>query len=118
MGSLQPHLEIDDCRFSHVEPWLDPHKVEDLRYFDGPPDTPEKLARSFTAVSNRLIFLGHMHRWSLGTPAGIQAWHGDTPVVLEGDGRYLVVVHAVCQGKFALFDTQTNNLIPFGGGSE
>lgn len=24
MGSLQPHLEIDSCLFSHVEPWLEP----------------------------------------------------------------------------------------------
>ena len=23
MGSLQPHLVIDDCLFTHVEPWLD-----------------------------------------------------------------------------------------------
>ena len=38
MASLRPHLEIDGCLFTHVEPWLDPHKVEDLWYFDGPPD--------------------------------------------------------------------------------
>ena len=25
MGSLQPHLEIDGCLFTHVESWLDPH---------------------------------------------------------------------------------------------
>jgi metallophosphoesterase superfamily enzyme len=37
MGSLQPRLEIDGCLFTHVEPWLDPHKIEDLWYFDGPP---------------------------------------------------------------------------------
>ena len=49
-GTLQPHLEIGGCLFTHVEPWLDPHKVEDLWYFDGPPDSPEKLARSFAAV--------------------------------------------------------------------
>jgi predicted phosphodiesterase len=30
MGSLQPRLEIDGCLFTHVEPWLDPHKIEDL----------------------------------------------------------------------------------------
>jgi hypothetical protein len=72
MGSLQPHLEIDGCLFTHVEPWLDPHKVEDFWYFDGPPDTPEKLARSFQAVPNRVLFIGHMHRWMLGTPDGLR----------------------------------------------
>jgi hypothetical protein len=47
MGGLQPRLETAGCLFTHVEPWLDPHKVEDLWYFDGPPDSAEKLARSF-----------------------------------------------------------------------
>src|SRR5262249_19767415 len=61
MGSLQPHLEIDGCLFTHVEPWLDPFKVEDLWYFDGPPDSPEKLARSFAAGSHPLPFLRHPH---------------------------------------------------------
>jgi hypothetical protein len=54
MGTLQPRLEIDGCLFTHVEPWLDPYKIEDLWYFDGPPDTPEKLARNFAAVPNRI----------------------------------------------------------------
>jgi metallophosphoesterase superfamily enzyme len=53
MGSLQPHLEIEGCLFSHVEPWLDPHSVEDLWYFHDLPDSPEKLARSFAAVPQR-----------------------------------------------------------------
>ncbi len=30
MGGLQPRLEIGGCLFTHVELWLDPHKVEDL----------------------------------------------------------------------------------------
>jgi len=30
MGSLRPHLEIDCCLFTHVEPWLDPFNIEDL----------------------------------------------------------------------------------------
>jgi hypothetical protein len=117
MGGLQPHLEIDGCLFTHVEPWLDPHRVEDLWYFDGPPDTPEKLARSFGAVPNRVVFLGHFHRWLLGTPAGLLPWRGDRPVCLDATKRYLVVIHAVWDGKFALFDTKTDELTPFGEGS-
>jgi hypothetical protein len=114
MGGLQPHLEIDGCLFTHVEPWLDPHKTEDLWYFDGPPDTPEKLARSFVAVPNRVIFLGHFHRWLLGTPDGLLPWRGDRPVCLDASKRHLVVIHAVWDGRFALFDTKTDELIPFG----
>src|SRR6516162_4378070 len=114
MGRLQPRLEIEGCLFTHVEPWLDPHKIEDLWYFDGPPDSPEKLARSFAAVSNRAIFLGHFHRWLLGTPDGVTAWRGEKPVSLFNNRQSLVVIHAVWDGKCALFDTKTAELTPFG----
>jgi len=118
MGSLQPRLEIDGCLFTHVEPWLDPHKIEDLWYFDGPPDTPEKLARSFSAVPNRVVFLGHFHRWLLATPAGLKPWRGEGPVRLDDPVQHLVVVHAVWDSNCALFDTQSNTLIPFGEGRQ
>ena len=95
MGSLQPRLEIDDCLFTHVEPWLDPDKIEDLWYFDRPSDTPEKLARSFSAVANRVMFIGHMHRWLLATPDGLKPWRGEGPVCLDDQVRHLVVIHAV-----------------------
>jgi len=114
MGRLQPHLEIDGCLFSHVEPWLDPHRVEDLWHFDGPPDSPEKLARSFGAVPHHALFIGHLHRWLLGTPEGLLPWRGEGPVSLDQRARHLIVVHAVCDGNCALFDTETNELVPFG----
>jgi hypothetical protein len=56
-----------------------------------------------------------MHRWLLGTPKGLVSWRGDAPVRLDKSERYLVVVHAVCDGKCALFDTQTNELVPIEG---
>jgi predicted phosphodiesterase len=116
MGGLHPRLEIGDCLFSHVEPWLDPHKIEDLWYFGGPPDSPEKLARCFAAAPHKVVFLGHIHRWLLGTPEGVLPWRGEKPVRLEQPTRYLVVVHAVCDGKCALFDTETGELVPFSDG--
>jgi hypothetical protein len=114
MGSLRPRLEIEGCLFTHVEPWLDPQKIEDLWHFDGPPDTQEKLARSFAAVPHRVLFIGHLHRWLLGTPEGVLPWRGDRPIRLDRSKRHLVVVHAVWDGKCALFDTETGDLTPFG----
>jgi len=74
------------------------------------------LARSFTAVPHRVLFIGHLHRWLLGTPDGLLPWRGENPVGLDGANRYLVVVHAVWDGKCALFDTATGDLTPFGEG--
>jgi predicted phosphodiesterase len=113
MAGLRPRLEVEGCLFTHVEPWLDPEKVEDLWYFEGPPETPEDLARSFDAVPHRVLFVGHLHRWLLGTPEGLRPWSGEGPVMLEAGSRYLVAVHAVCEGRCALFDTQTDRLVPF-----
>jgi hypothetical protein len=47
-------------------------------------------------------------------PEGMMTWHGDRPLCLDCANRYLVVVHAVCDGKCALFDTKTGDLTPFG----
>src|SRR5436190_4744276 len=91
MGALQPRLEVDGCLFTHVEPWLDPENIEHLWYFDGPPDTADKAARSFAAVPHNHLFVGHFHRWLVATPAGVQAWQGEGPLVLS-PGRYLVAV--------------------------
>jgi len=114
MARLQPHLEIDGCLFTHVEPWLDPQLVEDYCHSHAPPDSPERLARSFAAVPHRVMFIGHLHRWLLGTPEGLLPWRGENPVRLDSQNRYLVVVHAVWEGHYALFDTKTRELTPFG----
>ena len=113
MGRLRPRLEVEGCLFTHVEPWLDPEKIEDLWYLDGPPETPEQVARIFTAVPNRVMFVGHYHCWLLVSPEGVQPWAGEQPIVLDPASRHLVVVHAVSSGKCALFDTGTSELIPF-----
>jgi hypothetical protein len=112
MGTLRPNLAIEDCLFSHVEPWLDLNDVMGLWYFDGPPDTPEKAARSFDAVDQRVLFMGHMHRWVLATRAGLVPWDGTTPIRLQAPERYLVAVAAVCQGYCAVYDTESCELTP------
>ena len=71
LTSLRPRLEINGYHFSHVEPWLDPNDIVDLWYFEGPPDTNEKVARIFSSVPNQVMFAGHYHRWLLVTPEGM-----------------------------------------------
>lgn len=112
MGRLEPRLRIEDCLFTHVEPWLDPEKIEDLWNAGGEPDTAEKLALSFGAVPDRVLFVGHFHRWLLATPQGPLAWEVGEPMVLDAGGRYFVIVNAVLGGYRALFDTGTRLLEP------
>jgi predicted phosphodiesterase len=112
MAGMQPQLVVAGCRFSHVEPWLDARRVEDLWYFDGPPDTPEKAARSFAAVSERYLFVGHFHRWLVMTPGGQLAWNGEARLALGQETRYLVIVAPVISGWCAIFDTADTCLIP------
>ncbi len=112
MSIMQPHLVAGGCRFSHVEPWLDPKKVEDLWYFDGPPDTPEKADRSFSAVPERCLFIGHFHRWLVMTPTGAVVWDGEGPLELTEPLRFLVVVAPVFSGWCAIFDTDRAELLP------
>src|SRR5262249_19917316 len=112
MAGLLAQLGVAGCRFSHVEPWLDARRVEDLWYFDGPPDTPEKAARSFAAVPERHLFVGHFHRWLVMTPAGRVEWNGEAPLALKEEARYLVVVAPVVSGWCAIFDTAHACLIP------
>jgi predicted phosphodiesterase len=114
MSALQPHLEIDGCLFTHIEPWLDPYEIEDLWGCHGAPDSPEKLARNFAASPHRVMFMGHLHRWLVGTPEGVLPWRGEQALRLDANQRYLVVVHAVWNGRCALFDTGSGELVPFG----
>lgn len=112
MTSLKPSLEVAGCYFSHVEPWLNPNEIADLWYFDGPPDDHSKLKRIFEAVPNRLMFGGHYHRWLLVRPDGILDWDAGESVQLD-DGRYFVVIGALCEGRYAVLDTETWVLTPF-----
>lgn len=112
MARMQPHLVVGDCRFTHIEPWLDPKSVEDLWFFDGPPDTAAKAGRSFAAVPERVLFVGHFHRWLVMTPAGRVEWDGQSALDLKGPGRYLVVVAPVVDGWCAAYDTEAQTLFP------
>jgi hypothetical protein len=117
MTSLHPRLDIDGCLFTHVEPWLNAESLKDLWYFDGLPDTSEKVGKSFEAVPHQFMFVGHFHKWMATTPESLLDWHGEAPLLLNPASRYLIVVAAVCNGSYGLFDTDTGILTPMKSGT-
>jgi hypothetical protein len=112
-ATYRPFLEIDDCYFSHVEPWRDLNDIMGLWHFGEPLDA----LKSFHAVSHRVLFTGHRHRWMLATPEEVLSWDGSAPVVLAAPDRYFVVVSAVCEGWAATYDTVSGELVPIWMGS-
>jgi predicted phosphodiesterase len=112
LATLRPRLDLAGCHFTHVEPWLDPECEDDLWYYDGPPDRTGTLERIFAAVPHRVLFSGHYHDWLWARQDGIDGWKGEKPVRLE-DGRHFVVVGALCEGQYAVFDTDTSEFVPF-----
>lgn len=112
MATMHPRLVLGECHFTHVEPWLDPEKVEDLWLCHGPPDEPERLARSFAAFGQRVAFTGHFHHWRAMDESERLDWDGTTPLRFEGDKRYLVVVGPLFAGAFATVDTDSWVLNP------
>lgn len=111
-ATWRPRVELGGYHFSHVPPWLDADDVADLWYFDGPDDTPEKVARSLAAGTHPAYFTGHFHKWMAGTAAGPLAWRGDSPLELRADERYVIHVGPLFNGWFALLDADTRTLTP------
>jgi hypothetical protein len=111
---MKPELVLDDCHFSHVEPSIDPYDAQALWSIDedGPLDFTDRARRSFAAVGQRLVFVGHYHRWLAATASGPLDWRGEGPLSLAGTSRYFVVVGAIFQGQCGLLDTRTCELAP------
>jgi Calcineurin-like phosphoesterase superfamily domain len=76
MGSLQPRLAIDGCLFTHVEPWLDPHKIEDLWYFAR--ETRQKLCGGAEPY-HVLGPLSSMAAWLVGGCEGLAGRNAGKP---------------------------------------
>lgn len=111
MGGLQPRLVVEGCHFAHVEPWLNPLEIADLWYFEGTPSEHGNFSRIFAATPHRLMFAGHFHKWEVDTPERVLDWHGESPLALDS-GRYFIVVGALCEGEYAIFDTESSLLTP------
>lgn len=110
-ASLQPRLELEDCLFTHLEPWRDPEDILALWQQEDLPEGPDRLARSFAATGQRVLFTGHSHRWRIAAPEGRLGWQGEGPADLRA-GRYLVNIAAVRDGFCALYDTRRGELLP------
>lgn len=107
---LQPQLVIGDCRFSHIEPWKDVSRLEDLWSFNGIPDTIERAQRSFQAVPERILFVGHFHLRLVLHKNGIRVWNENQTIQLRPPNRYLVLVPAVQDGWCAMFHSGRSEL--------
>ncbi len=111
MSALEPRFVLGDCHFSHVDAWLDPEDPLQIWWFGQKPNEPGAALKSFDAVAQRHLFVGHYHRWLLVTPEGMSSWNGAEPVALDSP-RTFVVIHSVHDGHAGLFDTQTRVLTP------
>ena len=107
LATFEPSWQIENCHFSHVEPWLDLNKREHLWSFNGIPNTSERAGLSFRAVSQRFVFLGHFHRWLVTGTSGLIAWDGIAPLSLADQDRCLIVVAPLFAGHAAVFDTES-----------
>ena len=79
--------------------------------------TPEKAARSFAAVPEHHLFIGHLHRWLAVTPQRRIEWAGETPLDLATEPRSLVVIAPVvaCWSRRLRHDGEAANADPVRG---
>jgi Calcineurin-like phosphoesterase superfamily domain len=109
---LRGSVSIEDCLFTHAQPWMNPSDPEQPWYVYPPPWEAEMLAKNFAATEARVMFMGHHHQWRAMTPAGPGDWSGTEPITLSRDQRWLVVVNGVMDGWCGLYDTESTVLTP------
>lgn len=105
---LRPWVELEGCRFQHVDPHLDPERFEDLWCFS----TPEERMAGLRGCSFRRVFIGHLHDWAVFTPDRQVPWDASGPFRYEDAERYLTIVHALADGWCATLDTDRQELTP------
>jgi len=109
---LEPHLVLENCRFSHIEPWRDPTSIPDLWHIGEMSDLLSRAPRCFSAVPEAFLFMGHYHRWLIAGSDGTVIPEVERPLLLTSAARYLVVTGAVKHGWCATFDSITAELTP------
>lgn len=104
-------MEWGDLILSHVYPFLDASDV--MSYYTGmQPEDQQTLEECFSRVAHRVMMVGHFHRWLAATPAGPIDWDTDLPFELNVGQRYFFVIHAVTDGRAAVYDNELNVLTP------
>jgi hypothetical protein len=110
MATLKPQWELEHYLLTHALSIIDP--TDPLAYY-GPvrPQTPEARAECFSCFPDRVMLMGHYHRWMAAMPEQVLAWKGESPLELT-PAPIIVVVHAVLQGWCAVLDTDHELLLP------
>jgi len=105
---LRPWADLGGNWFQHIDPHLDPERLDDLWRL---PTDEERLA-GFGRCPHPRAFVGHQHRWGLFTAEQRIEWDGHETIRYRSDQRYLTVVNAVLDGWCALLDTDHDELEP------
>ena len=102
-GGLSGSWECQDCLFSHTFAHLD--AADPLAYYDGGrPDQAETRQHCFDSCSQRILAIGHFHFWYAATPQRHLDWAGDSPLALQAEQRYFLVIAAVSDGWAGMLD--------------
>lgn len=105
---LRPWLDLGGCRFQHIDPHLDPEKLEDLWQF---PTAEERIA-GLARCPHARVFVGHLHGWGLFSPQGQIDWDGKETLHYQAGQRYLTIVNSVLDGWRAVLNTERDELEP------
>lgn len=110
-AKLTPHLLVGDVRLSHNLPTQDATDPYDY-YLGKKPNDPDALRECFAAFPQRIMLIGHYHRWMAASTKGRFKWKEGQTISLDPNERYLFVIHAVMDGWAALLDDVANELMP------
>ena len=115
MAMLRPSLTTGGCWFGHVEPYLDPLDPMDYYAQDGGAYvSADRLRHAFDVRPERVLFVGHYHTWRATSRTTDDRWPEGASRRLDPAERWLIVVHALCDGHCARFDTDTGELRRYG----
>ncbi len=111
-GRLQPRCQIDGCRIQHIEPHLNPERIEDLWDFS-PRDQILQPEKAFPPLGDsHTALMGHLHQWIVLSPAGRLDWEGTDPLTLDPTQPHVLAIHAVALGYCAVYDTTARRIEP------
>ena len=113
MATTTPHLNLDDCYFSHLESSVDQHDPVALWKLHEPDFEPLAFSKdAFETLPITFQFTGHYHCWFAATPDGQIEWNGSDSLEMSGGIRHFVIIRAVMQKSCAIFDTDSKRLTP------